>query len=479
MQGNISEEAAAEESVRITRIRIDKLIAENNRQLNDNMSKSLMSIAITEGENDAIKASNVQLQADLAQLDVEQAKIDAKKRKDKEEKDAEKRQKDADNLKKFNEIKENFLKQEEDAERKSLALLADLRAKYLDEQIKNIKDDQERQLKEIQVGAERQIEALNEQLKNFQDENKERDKEQLKAIEETTAMYGAKSAEVLELEKKRVDAQTEFAKDEEQIKKDIENVKLEITKQAEQQSAEVRAEFRQEELDKAMEQIEKLKDFREFALNSELDYITDQYELRNLKNEEALNKSLMLEKDAKAKEELIRLAAEQETIDKIAEIRNQIQAFNDAEAQLLDENGQLKVDITQEEYDKILLARQKLFTELAIVEKKQTDDVAKNAEEQKKIKQDQFEQILGYFKDGLDILTEAFDIANERQQAAFDADIERSQERQGYLQQELDNSFGLRRRYFQQQLDAEIANQQAATKSSDSIIIVTTIRISL
>ena len=466
-QGNKSEEAAAEESVRISRIRIDALIAENDRQLRDNMSKSLMGIAITEGENDAIKASNVQLQADLAQLDVEAAKIAKKKEDDAEEKRKEKAQKDADNLKKFNEIRENFLKQEEDAERKSLALLADLRAKYLDEQIKNIKDDQERQLKEIQVGAERQVEALNEQLKNFQDENKERDKEQLKAIEETTAMYGAKSAEVLELEKKRVDAQTEFAKDEEQIKKDIENVKVEITKQAEQQSAEVRAEFRQEELDKAMEQIEKLKDFREFALNSELDYITDQYELRNLKNEEALNKSLMLEKDAKAKEELIRLAAEQETIDKIAEIRNQIQAFNDAEAQLLDENGQLKVDITQEEYDKILLARQKLFTELAEVERKQTDDVAKNAEEQKKKKQEQFEEILGYFKDGLDILSEAFDIANERQQAAFDADIERSQERQGYLQEELDNSFGLRRRYFQQQLDAEKANQASIEKAKE------------
>ena len=466
-QGNISEEAAAEESVRITRIRIDKLIAENNRQLNDNMSKSLMGIAITEGENDAIKASNVQLQAELAQLDVEQAQIDTKRRKDKEEKDAEKRQKDADNLKKFNEIKENFLKQEEDAERKSLALLADLRAKYLDEQIKNIKDDQERQLKEIQVGAERQIEALNEQLKNFQDENKERDKEQLKAIEETTAMYGAKSAEVLELEKKRVDAQAEFAKDEEQIKKDIENVKVEITKQAEQQSAEVKAEFRQEELDKALEQIEKLKDFREFALNSELEYITDGYEMRNLKNEEALNKSLMLEKDAKAKEQLIRLAAEQETIDKIAEIRNQIQAFNDAEAQLLDENGKLKTDITQEEYDKILLARQKLFTELAEVERKQTDDVAKNAEEQKKKKQEQFEEILGYFSEGLDLLSEFFDVANERQQAAFDADIERSQERQGYLQEELDNSFGLRRRYFQQQLDAEKANQASIEKAKE------------
>lgn len=469
-QGKKSEEDAAEESIKINRTRIEALLKANNDQFNDNVSKANQNIAITEGENDAILQSNAQLQAELGQLDVEQAKIDTKRRKDKDEKAAEDKQKADDNLKKLNEIKENFLKQEEDAERKSLALLADLRAKYLDEQIKNIKDDQERQLKEIQVGAERQIEALNEQLKNFQDENKERDKEQLKAIQETTAMYGAKSAEVLELEKKRVEAQAEFAKDEEQIKKDIENVKVEITKQAEQQSAEVRAEFRQEELDKAMEQIEKLKDFREFALNSELDYITDQYELRNLKNEEALNKSLMLEKDAKAKEELIRLAAEQETIDKIAEIRNQIQAFNDAEAQLLDENGQLKVDITQEEYDKILLARQKLFTELAEVERKQTEDVAKNAEEQKKKKQEQFEEILGYFKDGLDILSEAFDIANERQQAAFDADIERSQERQGYLQQELDNSFGLRRRYFQQQLDAEIANQQKIEKAKEEAV---------
>jgi hypothetical protein len=465
--GTRSEDAAAEKSVEINRIRINALLKANATQLADNMSKSLMNMAITEGENEAILASNAELQAALGQLDVESAKIATKRKKDQEEKDAEAEQIRKDKLKKFNEIKENFLKQEEDAERKSLALLADLRAKYLDEQIKNIKDDQERQLKEIEVGAKRQKEALDEQLKSFQDENKERDKEQLKAIEEVTLLYGAKSKEVLELEKKRVEAQEEFAKDEKEIKTDIENVKVEITKQAEIQSAEVRAEFRQEELDKAMEQIEKLKDFRQFALDSEIDFITDGYEMRNLKNEEALNKSLALEKDAKAREELIRLAAEQETIDKIAELRNQIQALNDAELELLDENKELRVDISQEERDKILLSRQKLFTELSEIEKKQTEDVAKNAEEQKKKKQEQFEEILGYFKDGLDILSEAFNIANERQQMAFDADIERSQQRQEYLQEELDNSFGLRRRYFQQQLDAERANQAAIEKAKE------------
>jgi hypothetical protein len=176
---------------------------------------------------------------------------------------------------------------------------------------------------------------------------------------------------------------------------------------------------------------------------------------------------LAQEKDAKKREELIRLAAEQETIDKIANLNNQIQALNDAELQLLDENGKLKVGIAQSEYDAILLARQKLFTELSDEEKKQTEDVAKNAKEQTKIKQDQFEQVLEYFNEGIGLIGEAFAVANERQQAAFDADIERSQLRQENLQEELENSTGLRRRFYQEQLDNEIENQAKIEKARE------------
>ena len=189
--------------------------------------------------------------------------------------------------------------------------------------------------------------------------------------------------------------------------------------------------------------------------------------MTQLKNQENLNKALAQETDAKKEEQLMKLASEQETIDKIANIRNQIQAFNDAEAQLLDENGKLKVGITQDEYDKILLARQKLFTELSAEERKQTEDVEKNAAEQTKIRQDQFAQVLGYIKEGIDLIGEAFAVANERQQAAFDADIERSQQRQERLQEELENSTGLRRRFYQEQLDAEIANQAAIERAKE------------
>jgi hypothetical protein len=74
---------------------------------------------------------------------------------------------------------------------------------------------------------------------------------------------------------------------------------------------------------------------------------------------------------------------------------------------------------------------------------------------------------LGYFKEGIDLIGEAFAVANERQQAAFDADIERSQQRQERLQEELENSTGLRRRFYQEQLDAEIANQAAIERAKE------------
>jgi hypothetical protein len=420
---------------------------------------------------DAEMAAEQKAAADKLKIEQEKmeqaAKDDEKKRKAEQDRE-EAARKYTQDVEKLTQERQKFLEGEVAAEKNALALLADLRAKYLDEQIKNIKDDQERQIKEITVGGERQAQALDEQFKKLQEDNQARAKEGANQLKQAIDLQ-LKPADIQKIRDENLKAEKEANENEEIAAQEIANVKKEINKQTEAQINAVKAEFRAEDLQKVKEAAEALKQFRNDALNSEIEFITDGYEMRNLKNEEALNKSLALEKDAKAREQLIRLAAEQETIDKIAEIRNQIQAFNDAEAELLDENGKLKVDITQEEYDKIKLARQKLFTELSDIEKKQTEDVEKNAEEQKKIKQDQFEQILGYFSEGLDLLSQFFDVANERQQAAFDADIERSQQRQEYLQAELDNSFGLRRRYFQQQLDAEIANQQKIEKAKEEL----------
>jgi hypothetical protein len=358
-----------------------------------------------------------------------------------------------DAAKKLKEDREKFQEDEIKEARQRAGLLADLSAKAIEERIKNIKDSYKREIAEINNNFENQKADLKKQYDDLDIAAQNREAELIKT-------FGANSAEVLKVQKDNAIQLQAVAQAQAAILIQYEQQKTDALNK-------INEEQRLSEVQKAQEQVEKLKEIRDMALNTEIEYIEKQGEFRELKNQEALNKALIQEKDAKAREQLIRLAAEQETIDKIAEIRNQIQALNDAEAQLLDENGKLKVDITQEEYDKIKLARQKLFTELSEVEKKQTEDVAKNAEEQKKIKQDQFEQILGYFSEGLDLLSQFFDVANERQQAAFDADIERSQQRQEYLQAELDNSFGLRRRYFQQQLDAERANQAAIEKAKE------------
>lgn len=349
--------------------------------------------------------------------------------------------------------REKFQQDEIKQARQRSALLADLSAKAIEERIKNIQDGFQKELAEINNNFDKQKADLKKQYDDLVIAAQEREAELIMT-------FGKNSAEVVKVQK-------ENAIQLQAIAQAQATILIQFEKQKNDAIAKLNEERRMSEVQKAQEQVEKLKEFRNMALSSELDSIDNFYELSNLKNQEALNKALALEKDAKVREQLIRDAAEQDRLERIKEINNQIQALNDAELEIVDEQKNLKVGITQEEYDKILLARQKLFTDLSAEEKKQTDDVAKNAAEQAKIKQKQFEQVLEYFNEGIGLIGEAFAVANERQQAAFDADIERSQLRQENLQEELENSTGLRRRYFQQQLDNEIANMTAIEKAKE------------
>lgn len=360
-----------------------------------------------------------------------------------------------DAAKKLQEDRQKFQEDEIKQARQRTALLADLSAKALEERIKNIKDGYQRELAEINNNFDKQKQDLQKQYDDLVIASKEREQELIKT-------FGKNSAEVLKVQQQNAIQLQAVAQAQA-------NILIQFEQQKTDAIAKVNEEQRMSEIEKAQEQIDKLKEVRDMALSSELDYIQKQGELRELQNQETLNKLLAQETDAKKREELIRLAAEQETLDKIANLNNQIQALNDAELEIVDEQKNLKVGIAQEERDAIILERQKLFTELSEIEKQQTEDVAKNAAEQTKIKQDQFNQIADYFKEGLGLLQGAFDVANERQQAAFDADIERSQLRQENLQAELENATGLRARYLQQQLDTEIANQQKLEKQKEDL----------
>jgi hypothetical protein len=405
--------------------------------------------AFSKGYNDAKKAGNVVQVEEEKKTKQRLLKVDVEALKKQQEAAAE-------GAKKLSEDRKKFQEDEEKNAKQRAALLSDLSAKAIEERIKNIQDGYQRELAEINNNFEQQKAGLQKQYDDLVLQAQQREKELIKT-------FGDGSKEVIQARKDNTIQIEAVAKAQAEIL-----IQYEIQKN--NAIDKVNSDENQKQLDKAKEQADKLKELRDFFLTEEINFIQEKGEMTQLKNQENLNKALAQETDAKKEEQLMKLASEQETIDKIANIRNQIQAFNDAEAQLLDENGKLKVGITQDEYDKILLARQKLFTELSAEEKKQTDDVQKNADEQAKIKQTQFEQVLEYFNQGIGLIGEAFAVANERQQAAFDADIERSQQRQEKLQEELENSTGLRRRFYQEQLDNEIANQAKLEKAKEDAI---------
>jgi hypothetical protein len=429
--------------------------------------------ALTKEQQEIIDKAKAEQEAMDAKMKADQKAFEAQQKIDEAER---KRLQDIDDankkyaasLEKLSQDRVKFIDSELAAQKNALALLSDLRARYIDEQIKNIKDDQERQVKEIKIGAERQLLALDEQLKALQETNKARAEEGNKQLQEAVKLYGKGSKEVAKIREENAKAIEQSGAEEKIVAAEIANIKVELTKKANDDIDKLNSTFRSEDLEKAKQSAEDLRQFRNDILQEEQGFIENTFEMRELKNRELLARMLAQETDAKKKEELIRLAGEQDIVDKIAMARNQLMSLDDAQQQL-EVNGQKRVDVTQDEYDAILLAKQKLNTEIAELEGEQTEDVKKNAEERLKANVDTFNKIAGYFKQGLDLLADVLSALNEQQQAQIDADIERSEERQTSLQEEIENSTGLRRRFFEERLRSEIAAQQQLEKAKEEI----------
>jgi hypothetical protein len=398
----------------------------------------------------------------------EQAKIEEAKRKA-EEAAQEYQRKINERVEKLTSERISFLEKEVEATKNALSVIADLRAKYIDEQIKNIKDSRERQIREVERGAEKEALALDEQFKKFQEDNKKRAAEAEKQAEEARALYGANSEKAKKIEAENKAALDRAKEEETKVAAEISAIKIEITKRTNTETDKLNSEFRQEDLDKAIEAAEKLRDFRRDILEEEQDYIEMKSEMKLLKNREATNKLLAQEKDATKRLAIIDAAAKQEELMREQEILNKIMSLNDAEAQIVDEEGNLKVGYKQEEYDAILLARQKLYTELSEIEEKQTSDVIKNSDDQLKARLKSVTDVINQIKEISDLFFQALETINMRQEAQLEEALERSAERQQNLQEEIDNSSGLRRLYFEQQLEREVANAEALEKAKEEL----------
>lgn len=390
-------------------------------------------------------------------LGFEKAKTKARKKEGQNRKEVTqeelKAQRDA--LKELQKARDKFAAEELRKAQQRAALLADLEARLLDQRIAAIEDERERREQEINVSFDRQVKAIEAGNAKLKDEAAKREQELIK-------IFGEGSKEVLQA---RENFTNEFVK--------IEQAQTDIIKNLRQEEqaklADLDKEFRLKELEDAKKAAADLRAFRDTALSSELAFIEQGAKMRELKNQETLNNLLAQEEDAQARAEAIRVAGEQKIIDEIALIRNKLQALEDAEAELLDESGELRLDIKQSEYDAILQARQELNTQLSALELEQTENVRAEAEKQAEAFAQAFEKVSGQFTTGLKAFDSILDTLDSNQEQSLQESIERSQQREAQLSDELQNATGLRKKFLQQQVNQELEQQRLLEKQKEAL----------
>ena len=355
---------------------------------------------------------------------------------------------------KLSQAREKYAEDEiKNAQEKS-ALLLELQTRLQEEIVKNIKDNRERELAEVQLGLQKEKAALQKQYDDVVLAAKNRETELAK-------VFGKNSAEVLKAQEDNKNQLIEVKR----LQKEIE---VQIEQDAADKTADINDTYTKAELEKAEANLEQLKQWRDEALTSELDFIEEAGDMRILKNEETLNKQLAQEKDAKKRELLVRLAEEKKILDEIEKLKLQLRAVDDQEQNLKDQAAK-GVQIKQEEYDAVAKAKQELNTKLSKGELDYKDFVKKTGEEIKDERIKQLQQIAEYIQQGLQFIDQVLSVINARAEKQVEDQLARSSERQEKLNEELENATGLRRQFLQQQLDNEIENEKKLAKEQERI----------
>jgi hypothetical protein len=423
---------------------IDDLKIQRDAVNSDSMT---MFDAFNQAYNESKKKSDEQREKDAKAAAAKIKKVDI------EAQNAQ-RQQAADAAKKLAEDRKKYAEDEEKQARAKAALLLDLQTRLQEEVVKNIKDNRERELKELELSTQSQLAALKKQYDDLKLAQEEREKE-------LEATFGKKSAELLK-------AQQENAKQLEEVKSLQAKIELQIEQNKVDKQKEINDTYRKEEADKAEANLEQLKQWRDEAMTSELDYIDEVSQMRLMKNEETLNKQLAQEKDAKKKELLIKKADEQKILDEIETLKLQQRAVDDQEAFLKDQAAK-GVQIREDEYAAVAKARQELNTKLSAAELQYKEMVQKNSDDIKKKRLEDIETIASYVQQGLELLDTVLSGISARAEKGVEEQLARSSQRQDKLNEELENATGLRRQFIQQQIDAEIENEERLAKKQEEI----------
>lgn len=332
--------------------------------------------------------------------------------------------------------------------------LVDLQARLVDEQIKNIEDEQTRRIATINNAFDDERAAFIQSVEDLRAEAAKRE-------EALIATFGAGSKQV---EQARINANEQIRA----IEQEQTTILAELEKQRFRDIQAVRDELNMKRVEEAKKQAEELRTLRDEQLSEEIGFIRQLAAAERLERETEALRQLAATTDAKERERIELADAERATQEELARIRNEFQALQDQEEFLQGEQGR-GVQIAQAEFDAIASARAELNNRLAQLEAEQTAKAIEEGQKRAAARQEQLEQIASDALEVIGAINLVFEAGDQKEEQRIEEAQARSADRTERLNSELENAVGLRRRFLQQQIDAEEEQQKKLAEQQERL----------
>lgn len=384
-----------------------------------------------------------------------QAKEDAQKAADQQRRvDAARIKAQSEAQKKYLENQKKFAAEQLQIELALSRQLVDLQARLIDEQIKNIEDEQTRRIASINNAFDDERAAFARSVEDLRAEAAKRE-------EALIATFGAGSKQV---EQARINANEQIrAIEQEQMA-----ILAELEKQRSRDVQAVRDELNMKRIEEAKKQAEQLRALRDEQLSEEIGFIRQLASVARLERETEALRQLASTTDLKERERIELAQAERATQEELARIRSEFQALQDQEDFLRAEQSQ-GVRIAQSEFDAIAQARAELNNRLAQLEADQTAKAIEEGQKRAAARQQQLEKIASDALEVIGAINLVFEAGDQKEEQRIEEAQARSEERSERLNSELQNAVGLRRRFLQQQIDAEEEQQRKLAKQQEQL----------
>lgn len=317
------------------------------------------------------------------------------------------------------------------------ALLANLGRQLVDQMLANMEDGLEKEKAIAKEQLERRLEDLANEEKAVIARIADQDKKILDA-------FGEGSAELVAFREK---AGQDFIK----IQETIGNLEIQAREEFNKKVAAIEKQAREDEQKARLEDLSKR--LQDIESNATLEVLKLQESLENALANSGERGKIKLQ--AKFDDDEFKVVRDS-LLDRIDELNKAIEA----QQALID----IGVEIPQEDIDNLIRQRQELNTELAALNREQTENAKMESQQRLADLASEFEQIGGFISQGLDLFLQFAQNSRDRQLQIVDDSIAAREESISQMEEQLETATGVEK----EELEKQLANERAALKKQNA-----------